>query len=301
MKILICDIETYAELFLNIYYDPEERRWYRFEVSKWKNELEGMMKFIDGHLDYYVVTFNGLSFDSQVIEWIVKNYENWNELSGLEITAKISQFASDRIDDANYDIFPPYKEDQLIMKQIDLFTIWHFNNINRRTSLKALEYALNLPNIEETPVPFDKTDLSLEERKQVIEYCMNDIKATYEFYLVTRGLTDNPLYKGKDKIADRLIMEEEFGLKCLNWDDVKIGAEWNKLDYIELTKKPEESLKPKQIIHFYGKRFRQFFPPVMKEIKPQTKELSDFLRQFGNTFALNKKQEFKFDFSKIKK
>ena len=37
-------------------------------------------------------------------------------------------------------------------------------------------------------------------------------------------------------------MIEEFGIPCLNYDDVKIGAEWNKKDYIELTGKDEKEL-----------------------------------------------------------
>lgn len=299
LSILCCDIETYDELFLSVYYDPQEKRYYRFEISKWKNEIDSLVKFINSRLEYYIVTFNGLSFDSQVIEWIYRSHENWWNHTGEETCTMIAQYAKDRIDDSNYGIFPSYKEENLVQKQIDLFTIWHYNNENRRTSLKAVEFAINLPNIEETPVPFDKKDLTREEALEVIKYCNNDVKATYEFYLITRGLTDNPIYKGKDKLADRFIMEEEFGLKCLNWDDVKIGAEWNKLDYIELTKKPEKSLKPEKKVHYFGKRFRTFFPPVMKETKFQTKELREFIKNFGNTFALNKKQEFKFDFSVI--
>jgi len=299
LPVLINDIETYDCLFLNGYYDPQEKRWYRFEISKWKNELDAMIKFIFSHLEHYIVTFNGLSFDAQVIEWIIRSYENWWDYTGEELCTMIAQFAKDRIDDSNYGIFPPYKEENLTQKQIDLFTIWHYNNENRRTSLKAVQVAMGFNNVEETPVPFNKKDLTREEALSVIHYWKNDVSSTYQFYLITRGQTDNPIYKGKDKIADRFIMEEEFGLKCLNWDDVKIGAEWNKLDYIELTKKLESTLKPEKVVHFYGKRFKQFFPPVMKETKFQTKELREFVKNFGNTFALNKKQEFKFDFSKI--
>lgn len=299
MKILVNDIETYKELFLNIYFLPEEGRYYRFEVSRWKNELDAMMKFIESHLDYYIVTYNGLSFDAQVIEWVLRNHQNWYDLTGLEIAAMIAQKANDRIDDANYDVFPEYREQELVLKQVDLFTIWHFNNRNRSMSLKALEFYLNLPNIDETPVPFDKKGLTREDAVQVINYCKNDVFATYKFYLLTRGIIDDEdsnssLYKGEDKIADRLIMKEEFGLDCLNWDDVKIGAEWNKMDYIALTGRKERDLKPKKIRHFYGKRFGQFFP---KHIEFQTKELRDFIKDFGNTFIINKKQEFRYKFN----
>ena len=93
-------------------------------------------------------------------------------------------------------------------------------------------------------------------------------------------------------------MKEEFNLPCMNWDDVKIGAEWNKLDYISLTKRNERDLKPKKVKHFYGKKFKQFFP---KTVRFQTKELQDFVKNFGEEFVKSEKQEFKFDFSVLEK
>lgn len=294
MNIVIEDIETYAELFLVVIYIPEERLYKKWEVSKWRNELDGFARFVEQYSDYYFVTYNGLSFDAQVIEWVLRNYEEWYELSGLEIAAKIAQWASDRINDANYDIFPPYREEELSLKQIDLFTIWHFNNRAKSMSLKALEFFLRLNNIEETPVSFNKRDLTREDVVEVTRYCKNDVLATYQFFLFTIGETSHPLYKGKNKILDRQILEEEIGMRCLNWDDVRIGAEWNKLDYLKLTGRNERDLKPKRVNHFYGKKYKQFFP---RTVEFQTPKLREYVRKFGETFILNKKQEFPYKFS----
>lgn len=296
IPVLVYDCETLLEYFLIKIYNPDTDKWYKFGVNQWENSLDGMVNFINDHKDYFFVGYNCLRFDGQVIEWIIRNHENWHELSGLEICQKIWQKAQDIIDDGNYDIFPEYREYDISFKQIDLFTIWHYNNENRRVSLKLLEYSMDMENIEEMPIHHAQKGLTKEDIQTIDDYCDNDIKATYKKYLITRGITDLKLYKGEDKIADRLAMQEEFGLNCLNWDDVKIGAEWNKLDYIKLTGRNERDLKPKKVKHFYGKKFKQFFP---KWVKFQTPELQKFVKEFGETYIINKKQEFKFKFNDI--
>lgn len=294
IDVVVYDIETPKEMFLIVIYDPESRQYFRFEISRRKNQINKFIRFVERYDDVFWVGFNNIRFDAQVVEWILRNYEKWGEKTGQEIAEMIYQKAQDVIDDSNYNVFPEYREEQLSLKQLDLFTIWHFNNENRRTSLKAVEFSINFENIEESSIPFNKTGMTDKDMEDMIHYCVNDVNATYQLYLITRGQTELPLYKGKDKLADRHLMEEEFELKCLNWDDVKIGAEWNKIDYMKLTKKSEKELKPEKVRHFYGKRFRQFFP---KTVRFQTPELKKFVRELGNTFVLNKKQEFKYKFN----
>lgn len=296
MKVYIYDIETIKSVFFIGIYIPEEDRKVGFEISKFKNELDSLIKFLEEYKDFFAVGYNCLRFDSQIVEWIIRNHLNWIDLKWEEIVLKIWQKAQDVIDDANYEVFPEYREVDLSIRQIDLFTIWHYNNENRRTSLKALQFSMNFENIEEMPYPHYSENLTEYEINSIKIYCFNDISATYLKYKITRGDTDFKLYKGEDKIADRLTMQEEFGLSCLNWDDVKIGAEWNKLDYIKLTGRGERDLKPKKVQHFYGKRFKSFFP---KHVKFQTKELQIFIKEFGEMFVKNEKQEVKYKFNDI--
>jgi hypothetical protein len=292
-KVLCYDIETIRCMFLVCVYDPIEDKTYDFEVSRRKNQLDSLIKFIDTHEDYYYISFNGLHFDSQVIEWIIRNHEQWIDTPVDEIVGLIYQKAQDVIDDGNYGVLPQYREEYLSFKQIDLFTISGYENLNLRTSLKSLEFSMCLENIEEMPIDHWMKEMTDDQMDDVIKYCHNDVFATYQFYKITIGKTEMSLYKGKNKIEDRLIMEQEFGLKCLNWSDVKIGAEWNKLDYLKMSRKLEKDIKPKQIITFYGKPFKKFFP---KWISYQTPELKKFVKEFGNTYALAQQQEFKFTF-----
>lgn len=245
MNILCYDIETMQELFLVGVYDPEGQAYIEFEVSKNKNELDSFIKFAELSNEYYWVGYNNLRFDSQVVEWILRYGGEWNELGALEITAKIAQKAADVIHDANFDVFPEYREQDLSLKQIDLFKVNHYDNKNRRVSLKRLEFEMDLENIEEMPVHHAKTNLTDEEIYLSKTYCKNDVLATYEFYRVTTGDCNHPLYRGNNQIELRQDIQDEFGIPCLNYSDSKIGDEMIKkfycieknIEYKELPKK----------------------------------------------------------------
>jgi hypothetical protein len=259
-----------------------------FKVNKDENGLDAFINFTEKYKDYYWVGYNNLRFDSQVIEWVMRNYENWHELSSLEITARIHQKATDVIDDANHDVFPEYRETDLTLKQIDLFRIHHFDNKNRRVSLKRLEFEMDLENIEEMPIDHNKTGMSSDEITTITGYCLNDVWATYQFYLITIGQTDHPLYKGDNKIELRQDIEQEFGIPCLNYSDSKIGDEMIKkyycqekgIDYKELPKKGffRKSIAVKNCIAPY--------------VEFQTAELQDFLKRIKR-MGLGLQDDFK--------
>ena len=205
-EVIIYDIETMQELFLVVCMEPG-KAGKSFQVSKWKNQLDAFVRYTEKHPDAYWVGYNNLRFDSQVVEWILRNYDNWHELGNLEITAKIAQKAADVIHDANFDVFPEYREHELTLKQLDLFKIHHYDNKNRRVSLKRLEFEMDLENIEEMPIHHTKTNMTKEEVELTIDYCYNDVDATYEFYKITLGDTDHPLYRGDNLIELRRDIE----------------------------------------------------------------------------------------------
>ena len=273
MKVLIYDIETMQELFLINVLDPELHEQHEFMVSKWHNNLDAFSKFIEQHPDHYWVGYNNLRFDSQVVEWVMRNCEQWNDLTGLEICAKIAQKAQDVIHDANYDVFPEYRENDLSMKQIDLFKVNHYDNKNRMVSLKRLEFEMDLENIEEMPIHHTKTDMTLEEIEITRGYCRNDVYATYQFYRVTIGDTAHPLYKGNNQIQLRLDIQQEFNIPCLNYSDSKIGDEMIKKYYCEEKRVLYENLPKKG--HFRKEiKVKQCIATYMKFTTPQ---LNDFL------------------------
>jgi hypothetical protein len=302
MKVLIYDIETMQELFLINILDPELHEQHEFMVSRWHNNLDAFVKFIEQHPDYYWVGYNNLRFDSQVVEWVLRNYEQWHQLDGLEICAKIAQKAQDVIHDANFDVWPEYREIDLSMKQIDLFKVNHFDNKNRMVSLKRLEFEMDLENIEEMPIHHTKTDMTQEEIEITRGYCRNDVYATHEFYKVTTGNTVHPLYKDNNQIQLRLDIQEEFNIPCLNYSDSKIGDEMIKKYYCEETKTTYENLPKKG---FFRKEIKvkqciggyvSFTTPQLKEFLKRMKALvlglnDDFKESitfYGNTYTFAK-------------
>ena len=288
MNVLIYDIETMQELFLIGIYNPESKTYTEYEVSKDRNQLDGFMRFIEQHPEYYWVGYNNLRFDSQVIEWILRNYDDWHELTALETAAKIAQKAADVIHDANYEVFPEYREEWLTLKQIDVFKVNHYDNKNRMVSLKRLEFEMDLENIEEMPIHHTKTNMTDEEIQLTKDYCKNDVMATYEFYKVTTGNTEHPLYKGNNQIELRQDIEEEFGIPCLNYSDSKIGDEMIKKFYCE-QKNIQYSDLPKKGLFRTEVKVRHC---IADYITFQTPKLQEFLKTISKE-KLTIKDEFK--------
>jgi hypothetical protein len=290
------------ELFLIGIYNPDTQQWYEFQVSRNINQLDAFHRFTEEHADYYWVGYNNLRFDSQVVEWVLRNHGDWYDLSALEVCAKIAQKAADVIHDANYDVFPEYREEWLTLKQIDLFRVNHYDNKNRRVSLKRLEFEMDLPNIEEMPIHHTKTDMTDEEIQLTIDYCRNDIYATYEFYLVTIGQTDHPLYKGNNQIELRQDIYNEFGIPCLNYSDSKIGDEMIKKYYcqeknISYGDLPKKGYFRKQVrardciahyVDFQTPELQAFLKHVKKQIFTLTDEFKESLEFYGNTYTFAK-------------
>ena len=288
MKVLIYDIETMQELFLINIYNPEEDTSREFMVSRWHYSLDAFMNYVSKHKDYYWVGYNNLRFDSQVVEWIVRNYDYWHDVPRLELCAKIAQKAQDVIHDANYDVFAEYREDALTLKQIDLFKINHYDNKNRMVSLKRLEFEMDLENIEEMPIHHTKVNMTQEDIAITREYCRNDVYATYEFYKITTGNTEHPLYKENNQIELRLDIEAEFGIPCLNYSDSKIGDEMNKKYYCE-----EKNIELKELPKkgFFRKEIKVKYC-IADYVKFMTPQLIDFLKRM-NKLVLGLNDDFK--------
>jgi hypothetical protein len=230
----VYDIETLKGLFLYVSKNLSTGKISSFRIDRYKNDLYALVKHLREEYDVeYLVSYNGLSFDAQVMQFILDNFESWAYYSNSRIVRTIYQFAQDLIDDIKYGKWPPYRERQLWKKQVDLFRIHHFDNENRRTSLKWLEYSMDLPNIEEMPIDHRRDDLSGDEIELVVHYCINDVEATTRLYWITRGETELEEYAGKDKIQDRFDLMADFNLppEAMNWSDVKIGSELNKRGY----------------------------------------------------------------------
>jgi hypothetical protein len=232
----VYDIECYAGLFLYIGYDIDTNIIYEFEISEFRNDLYALVKHLQDSKIKYGVAFNSISYDAQVLQYILENYHRWADKLNMEIVTLIKKFSNKTIDDSKYELWPTYREEQFEVNQVDLFKIHHFDNKARRCSLKWLEFSMEAENIEESPIEFDHYYFTEEEIDKCKHYCKTDVKNTALFLKFTRGDVEHEIYQGRDKIQDRLDVIEQMGFptKAMNWSDVKIGDEINKKTYMEL-------------------------------------------------------------------
>jgi DNA polymerase elongation subunit (family B) len=302
MQVIVTDIETMVEFFLCTCYDPQLDEWQEFEVNKNCNHIDQMVRYFEQKNDHYFVTYNGLRFDSQVLEFIIREHDKWHEKGSIEICSIIAQNAADTIHDSNFGVLPAYRENQLSFKILDLFEIHHFSNKNRMVSLKRLQFEMDLENIEEMPIHHNKENLTDEDIVLIKDYCKNDIFSTYEFYKVTIGETDHPLYKGNNQIQLRMDIQEEFKIPCLNYSDSKIGDEMIKKYYCEqkgITYKdlPKKGTFRKPftvgscVAHYVDFKTREL-KEFLKRIKKVTLSLQDDFKEqlefYGNTYTFAK-------------
>ena len=232
-KINIADIETLAEYTLLSFYNTDTEEWNEFEIGEFKNDILSFVKFYDKNNIDYNVFYNGIRFDGPILEHIYRSYENWMNLSGIEIARKIYIYAQDVVSNSNYGALLEYREDSFSVKVLDPFTILGLDNEARRSSLKKVQFQLDLPSVEEMPIHHSRTNLTLEEIEQVKSYCRNDILSLYQLFKLVLGDTTHPIYKGINQLELRLSIQEEFKIDCLNYSDIKIGDELMKKSYCE--------------------------------------------------------------------
>ncbi len=213
MKFYIWDLETYKNCFLFNGKFEDDSIVHTFEISSRKNQrdlLLSHLSYLQNNQDLYNVGFNSLGFDYPILHDLLT--------SPYTFTAERAwQMAQTIINSQSYGQNPNaiWMSDR-ILKQIDLVKINHFDNANRRTSLKSLQFAMRSESVEDLPYDPSK-DLTSEQMDHLIAYGIHDVEETEKFLkkckhhiLMRKELLDNGVLSGD----------------VLNYSDVKIGTEY---------------------------------------------------------------------------
>ena len=215
----VYDLESLSNLFTYTGYNVQENKWYQFVICGWRNDVEDLYNHLMTNPSKIImVGFNNEAYDYPLLHHIINHYSEYKFCSGQELACKIYEKSQYLIDQQ----FTEIADKNKYIRQLDLYKIWHYNNKARSTSLKDLEIAMRMDNVEEMPIHHTTWCKEGDEIK-VLSYNKNDVDATYRFLLVTLGKTDYPLYKGKDKIKLRTNLTKKFKVNCLNLADVPIG------------------------------------------------------------------------------
>lgn len=215
----IWDIETYPNIvtFAFIKSDGSETRL--FELSSRLYEMSELLDFCRYAKvnKFRFVGFNSLSFDYVVLHWILKKaIECKSNGKKLSLTpTQIYKYAMKVIDSkrgGEYGI--TVRNEDVMIDQLDLYKMCHFDNKTKATSLKLLEFNMRLNNIQD--LPFDVgASLTQDQMDTLIEYNKFDIYATKEFYHLCY-----------DAIDFRRELTERYNFDCTNLNDGKVGGKF---------------------------------------------------------------------------
>ena len=215
MKYVIYDIETLRNCITFCFLDYETRKKKSFVFYNDITPVEELLKFLRGLYkhDYYLVGFNNLYFDAQIIEHFIDIAKD-KSLTIEEIISSLynkAQFLIKLTDEEKWR--STVHESRLTLKNIDLYKQKHYDRPQKATSLKWLEFTMRRRVIKEMPISHD-TLVTEEQIPIILDYNWEDVDATCEF-----------LEKIMFETTLRFSLSDKFNLKLLNAPEPRIARE----------------------------------------------------------------------------
>ena len=219
-KTWVYDLETLASCFTMTSKNVDTLEIKQFVLHKDRWEWDELMEHLEDC--NAMIGFNNINFDYPVLHFMIKNKIGCHP-SRQHIIHQIYTEVQRIINDKS-----PFgsgiRQNEILIPQLDLFRLWHFNNKVRMQSLKGLEIAMKFPNVQDMPIGHEKGDISIEEVDEILDYNLNDVEATFEFYK-----------RSIDKINLRKDLNKTYNLNSANFPDSKIGEELTLKLYCERT------------------------------------------------------------------
>jgi hypothetical protein len=213
----VMDYETIINCFVAVFqhYKDETVRKI-FVINKDQNDFADFVKFLKECKDQkqWHISYNGLEFDSQITEHVIRKHGSLSRLSGEEIAGKLYEYAQDiisRKDRGDFVEYPPFK---LSIRQIDLFKLNHWDNRAKSSSLKWVQYAMDWENVEEMPHHHTQPVATEKQLQDVIKYCINDVLSTKQI-----------LEHSKEQIKLRQVLTKEYDIDLYSASEPRISKE----------------------------------------------------------------------------
>ena len=272
------DEECYPNLYSLTARHISTNALYVFEISDWKDDTEaliGWVYWLHQHRSR-MLGFNNVGYDYMLLHFIFMQIRTWGGLTGAQKSRLIYQYSSglfkqpgeaeEAYRQRRYSI--AIKAKDVIVPQIDLYKIYHFDNDAKSTSLKALQINMRSNNVRDLPIK-PGTVLNHDQRLQILSYNINDVDETIKFAKFS-----------VDEIKLRMTLSEKFGIDMMNFSEGKVGEEIIRKQLIKAGlnvrgKTPRNSIALKDIICPYIKferpEFQQLLNFLMGEVITKTK------------------------------
>ena len=280
----VMDYETLSNCFVAVFihYRTDER--HIFVIGLLKNDLVPYLEFLDKNisLNEWHISFNGISFDAQITQYVLVNRKRLLSFKTGELVAKnIYKEAQKVIASKNMkDQFAKYPEYKLSIKQIDVFRLNHWDNKAKRSSLKWIQCSMRWYNVLEMPIHHTSEVTDPEVLNNIIEYCINDVESTKRIMVLH-----------KEQITFRGNLTEKYKIRLYSASEAKIAKELFLLFLSEKLKIPKSVLRKQRtfrsLIHISDL--------ILPYIKFTTLEFNNLLKTFKNLKleALSLKGQFK--------
>lgn len=201
----VYDLETYPNCFTACFLPVGSPTGTFFEISERRRDNEALWNYLVRlhHAGGRLIGFNNQGFDYPILHMFLERPSITHE----ELYAKAQAIIADGKmgNGFAHQIWRP------MIPQIDLMRIWHYDNRAKRTSLKALEFAMRSPSVQDLPFP-PGTWLTWEQMDTLLHYNGHDVLETRKFY-----------GKSAEKLELRAELAETLGADCISWSDTKIG------------------------------------------------------------------------------
>lgn len=204
---IVYDLETYPNFFSCCAVSADGGDPHTFEISDRRDDWPTMKPWLDALAAHRVemVGYNNLGFDYLIIHGLMTGQIEPNPASIYAFVEALIGAQGDKRWN-----FIPWPSDRII-PQIDLFKMHHFDNQARRTSLKALQFAMRSESVEDLPIKVG-TRLTPEQMDVTRRYGEHDVMETLKFLHHSAKMIE--FRRDLDMDGDKL-----------NWSDKKIGEQ----------------------------------------------------------------------------
>lgn len=210
------DYETLSNCFVGVFRSINSEEIKIFVIHDLRNDLPEFINFLKRNIKHqeWHVSYNGLAFDGQITQYILANISILSEMSGCEIGKWIYAKAQFVIQSKNDGNFLEFSEKDMMINQIDVFKLNHWDNPAKRSSLKWIQYSMDWYNIQDMPIHHTKSITTLDEINEIISYCINDVDSTKEI-----------MNRSKSQIALRKTLTDEYNIPLFSASEPRISKE----------------------------------------------------------------------------
>ena len=245
--VYVYDIEVFPNVFYCTVKNSETGRFYMFEISQRKNQLDELVQFfhtvneqhnwndlyttdIQLNTDKMFCGYNNLHYDNAIINYII-DYYNVMKYKGYRTICRSIFNLSKTITTSSDDSIEAWKKWKYAtyFESFDLLTMLYSNKL--RVGLKEMQVTMQYQNVQEFVCDW-QADLPEKEIDSMIEYNINDVNSTEEL-----------LNRCKKDVDLRIAIEDEYKVRVLSKDGVNIGMKILTQKYLEKTGQTWQDIK----------------------------------------------------------